>query len=333
MTTIRKKLEDAEMKNLSLFAAKSKDAIRTKHEAPCKFRTFFQRDRDRIIHSKAFRRLKHKTQVYISPSDHYRTRMTHSLEVSQISRTVARGLNLNEDLTEAIALGHDVGHTPFGHTGEDSLRDLIGHFKHNEQSLRIVEYLEKNGHGLNLTLEVKDGILNHTGDIDPFTLEGNIVKISDRIAYLCHDYDDGIRANMISINDIPAKITAVLGTSPSEMITVMVSDMIINSQDTNKIIMSPHVKEAMDTFREFMFAKIYVSPVLEPNRKKAHYIISKLYEYYLENPKKLPQEFLDREELWGLQLTVTDYIAGLTDSYAIKLFEDLFIPKTWGIPT
>ncbi|MDL2281092.1 deoxyguanosinetriphosphate triphosphohydrolase [Selenomonadales bacterium OttesenSCG-928-I06] len=333
MTTIRKKLEDAEVKNLSIFAAKSKDAIRTHHEVPCKFRTFFQRDRDRIIHSKSFRRLKHKTQVYISPTDHYRTRITHSLEVSQIARTIARGLNLNEDLTEAIALGHDVGHTPFGHTGEDTLRELVGHFNHNEQSLRIVEFLDRNGRGLNLTLEVKDGILHHTGDKDPFTLEGNIVKISDRIAYLCHDYDDGLRAHMINLNDIPKKITSVLGSRPSEMITVMVGDIIINSQDSNKIKISKKVENAMNSFRDFMFEKIYFSPILEPNIKKANFIISKLYEYYYKNPGKLPQEFLDREEQWGLQVTVTDYIAGLTDQYAIKLFEELFIPKNWGVPT
>ena len=204
--TVRERLEKQETQFLSAFAAKSIDAQREREEEPCKFRMAFQRDRDRVIHSKAFRRLKHKTQVYISPSDHYRMRMTHSLEVAQISRTIARGLSLNEDLTEAIALGHDVGHTPFGHAGEFAIRDWTGHFEHNEQSLRVVEYLEKNGQGLNLTFEVKDGILNHTGDNKPFTLEGNIVRVGDRIAYLCHDYDDGMRAGMLKSGDLPTLV-------------------------------------------------------------------------------------------------------------------------------
>ena len=207
---IRERIEESRnIRILSSFASKSRDAMRDKDEEICEFRTAFQRDRDRVIHSKAFRRLKHKTQVYISPGDHYRTRMTHSLEVAQIARTIARALLLNEDLTEAIGLGHDVGHTPFGHVGEYALRDIIGHYNHNEQSLRIVEYIERNGKGLNLTLEVKDGILNHTGDNKPFTLEGNIVRIADRIAYLCHDYDDGIRAGMIKVIDLPEKVSKI----------------------------------------------------------------------------------------------------------------------------
>ncbi len=329
---IRERIEEQEFKILSSYAAKSREAVRDHDEPLCDFRTAFQRDRDRVIHSKAFRRLKHKTQVYISPGDHYRMRMTHSLEVAQISRTIARGLRLNEDLTEAIALGHDVGHTPFGHAGEYALRDLIGRYHHNEQSLRVVEHLERNGQGLNLTAEVRDGILNHTGENKPFTLEGNIVCYGDRIAYLCHDYDDGIRAGMLKPVDLPAKVSKVLGSNPSSMITVMVSDIITESDGKNEIIMSGRVKDAMNEFRSFMFSRIYRSDALEPDRKKAMYVISKLFESYMSAPGNLPQEFLEREERWGLQTIVVDYIAGLTDLYAIKQFEKLFIPATWGIP-
>ena len=329
---IRERIEEQEFKILSSYAAKSREAVRDHEEPLCDFRTAFQRDRDRVIHSKAFRRLKHKTQVYISPGDHYRMRMTHSLEVAQISRTIARGLRLNEDLTEAIALGHDVGHTPFGHAGEYALRDLIGRYHHNEQSLRVVEHLERNGQGLNLTAEVRDGILNHTGENKPFTLEGNIVCYGDRIAYLCHDYDDGIRAGMLKPVDLPAKVSKVLGSNPSSMITVMVSDIITESDGKNEIIMSGRVKDAMNEFRSFMFSRIYRSDALEPDRKKAMYVISKLFESYMSAPGNLPQEFLEREERWGLQTIVVDYIAGLTDLYAIKQFEKFFIPATWGIP-
>ncbi|HMM20221.1 MAG TPA: deoxyguanosinetriphosphate triphosphohydrolase [Selenomonadales bacterium] len=325
---IRERLEEQEWKILSPLAAKSRDAVREKEEAACDFRTAFQRDRDRVIHSKAFRRLKHKTQVYISPGDHYRMRMTHSLEVAQISRTIARGLMLNEDLTEAIALAHDVGHTPFGHAGEYALREVLGHYAHNEQSLRVVEYIERNGEGLNLTLEVKDGIINHTGPNRPFTLEGSIVRLGDRIAYLCHDYDDGIRAGMLKPTDLPAEVTCVLGTNPSDMITVMVADMIGQSENKSEIRLSPQVVKAMDEFREFMFAAIYNSRRLDEERRKAKYVIHKLYDYFMAHPGTLPQEFLDREDRWGLQTTVVDYIAGLTDQFAIHLFEKHFVPAS-----
>ncbi|WP_378953805.1 deoxyguanosinetriphosphate triphosphohydrolase [Pelosinus sp. sgz500959] len=327
---IRERIEEQEYKILSSFASKSREAVRDKEEDSCEFRTAFQRDRDRIIHSKAFRRLKHKTQVYISPGDHYRMRMTHSLEVAQISRTIARALLLNEDLTEAIALGHDVGHTPFGHVGEYALREIIGHYNHNEQSLRVVEYIERGGKGLNLSLEVKDGILNHTGENKALTLEGNVVRIGDRIAYLCHDYDDGIRAGMIKVNDLPEKVSKVLGVNPSHMITVMVGDLIKTSEGHSEIKMSPKVKKSMEEFREFMFEKIYHSVALEGDRKKAQYIIRKLYEYFRIHPERLPQEYLEREEQWGLEMTIIDYIAGLTDMYAVNLFEKLFIPSKWG---
>lgn len=328
--TVRDRIEEMEMKVLSPFAAKSQYAVRTKAESPCEFRTAFQRDRDRVIHSKSFRRLKHKTQVYISPGDHYRMRMTHSLEVAQISRTIARGLMLNEDLTEAIALAHDVGHTPFGHSGEFALREIVGRFHHNEQSLRVVEYLEKEGQGLNLTVEVKDGIVNHTGDTLPITLEGCIVRAGDRIAYLCHDYDDGIRAGMLSHTDMPERVRNVFGTKPSSMITAMVADMITESSGRNEIRMSNQIKEAMDEFRQFMFETVYYSKQLEHDRRKAKYVIQKLYEYFLANPDEMPVDYLERKERWGLSTTVIDYIAGLTDQYAIHLFQDLFIPSTWG---
>ena len=328
--TVRERLERQEIQYLSGFAARSQDAVREREEEPCKFRTAFQRDRDRVIHSKAFRRLKHKTQVYITPSDHYRMRMTHSLEVAQISRTIARGLSLNEDLTEAIALGHDVGHTPFGHAGEFAIRDWTGHFNHNEQSLRVVEHLEKNGLGLNLTLEVKDGILNHTGPNLPFTLEGNIVRIGDRIAYLCHDYDDGIRAGMLKPADLPAGVAKVFGIRPSAMITAMVSDMIECSAEKNKIQMCPTVQQAMDEFRTFMFDKLYWSSLLKREREKARYIIIQLLDYFMEHPSALPADFLEREAKWGLQTSVIDYVAGLTDLYAISLFGKFFIPPVWG---
>ena len=330
---VRERVELQEYEVLSPFAVKSREAKRTKDEVGCDFRTAFQRDRDRIIHSKAFRRLKYKTQVYISPGDHYRMRMTHSLEVAQISRTIARGLMLNEDLTEAIALGHDVGHTPFGHAGEYALREIVGHFNHNEQSLRVVEFLEKNGLGLNLTLSVKDGIVNHTGPQAPCTLEGEIVRTGDRIAYLCHDFDDSIRAGMIKQTDLPRMVVKVFGVDTSSMITAMVADMINSSESQNKIIMSAHVLAAMNEFRDFMFEKVYRSPELEVDRKKAKHVIWKLYEYFMTNSNKLPQEFLDRKEIWGLQSTVIDYIAGLTDMFAINLFKEIFIPSTsaWNL--
>jgi len=251
------------------------------------------------------------------------------LEVAQISRTIARALMLNEDLTEAIALGHDVGHTPFGHVGEYALRDIIGHFNHNEQSLRVVQYIEKDGKGLNLTIEVKDGILNHTGENKPLTLEGNIVRIGDRIAYLCHDYDDGIRAGMIKVIDLPEKVANILGNNPSSMITVMVADMITASEGRNEICMSSKVKNAMEEFRDFMFNKIYHSVELEADRKKAKFIVQKLYQYLIVHPEELPLEYLEREEQWGLETTIIDYIAGLTDMYAINLFKNLFIPSKW----
>ena len=324
--TVREFIEQREYENLSVFASKSREATRDIIEEKCEYRTAYQRDRDRIIHSKAFRRLKHKTQVYIAPGDQYRTRMTHSLEVSQISRTIARALLLNEDLTEAIALGHDVGHTPFGHSGEEALRNVIGHFKHNEQSIRVVEFLERNGKGLNLTIAVRNGILNHTGAEDAGSMEGNIVKTADRIAYLCHDFDDGCRAGLLTEKSLPDNIKKIFGNSTSKMITTMVADMINQSTNKSFISMSAEIIKAMNEFRQFMFEKIYHSTNLEEDRMKAAYIVETLYKYFMKNPHKLPREFLEREDSYGLQTTVVDYIAGLTDLYAINLFENIFIP-------
>ncbi|MFA6075994.1 MAG: deoxyguanosinetriphosphate triphosphohydrolase [Negativicutes bacterium] len=326
---IREQSEQNELRSLSGFSAKSITASRVSPETRCDYRTEFQRDRDRIIHSKAFRRLKHKTQVYIAPGDHYRMRMTHSLEVSQIARTIARALLLNEDLVEAIALGHDVGHTPFGHVGEHVLREIAGTFNHNEQSLRVVDTMERGGKGLNLTFEVRDGILNHTGNSTPKTLEGQVVKISDRIAYLCHDFDDSVRAEMLQCGDLPLLVTEILGTAPSKMITVMVSDIINNSIGKADIIQSSQVRQAMDDFRAFMFANVYDSPRLEADRRKARYVIKNLYQYFFEKPELLPEEYVERVQLFGLERTLIDYIAGLTDMYAISLFEQLLVPAKY----
>ncbi len=323
---VRERTEEQEYKNLSPWAAKSREARRKHPIEECAFRTKFQRDRDRILHSKSFRRLKHKTQVYIVAGDHYRTRMTHSLEVSQISRTIARGLQLNEDLAEAISLGHDVGHTPFGHAGESVMDDLTGHFTHNEQSLRVVEYLEQGGQGLNLTFEVKDGIVNHTGPNIPRTLEGRIVRTADRIAYLCHDYDDSLRAGLLAPGDLPQEVYTGLGESTSQMITTMVEDMIVSSEGQGDILQSPRIKGLMDVFREFMFNNIYHSDTLARERWQAAFVLRELYHYFLDNFLELPPEFIGREERWGRQKVVTDYVAGLTDSYAVELFNDIFMP-------
>lgn len=324
--TVREHTEELEYQNLAPQAAKSREARRTKPMRECPLRAKFQRDRDRILHSKSFRRLKHKTQVYIVAGDHYRTRMTHSLEVSQISRTIARALRLNEDLTEAIALGHDVGHTPFGHAGEAVMNELTGHFAHNEQSLRVVEYLERGGEGLNLTTAVKDGIVNHTGKHLPKTLEGRIVRTADRIAYLCHDYDDSLRAGVLKPGDLPPVVYERFGTTTGAMITSMVSDMIENSRDLTDVRPSDDVKEVMDIFRQFMFEHVYHSDVLARERKQAGFVLNQLYEYFHKHFDELPHEFIEREERWGRDQTVTDYVSGLTDSYAVELFMKTFVP-------
>ncbi len=326
MQTIRERTEEMEYRFLSSDAAKSREAKRQGDIDPCPFRTAYQRDRDRILHSKSFRRMKHKTQVYIMSGDHYRTRMTHSLEVAQISRTIARGLRLNEDLVEAISLGHDVGHTPFGHSGEAAMEKLCGHFAHNEQSLRVVDYLERGGVGLNLTDEVRDGIVHHTGKERAKTLEGRIVHHADRIAYLCHDYDDSLRAGLLSPADLPPLVVEALGNAHSAMITGFVSDIITFSEGIHDISFSPAMQEVMKTFREFMFERIYHSPKLAREREQAVFVLKQLFDYFYRHIDQLPREFLEREERWGRMQTVVDYVAGLTDGYAVQLFNDIFMP-------
>lgn len=324
--TIRERIEENERRTLSEFAIKSADSKgRAKFEEKCSLRTDFQRDRDRIIHSKAFRRLKHKTQVFlITGSDHTRTRLTHTLEVAQIARTIARALFLNEDLTEAIALGHDLGHTPFGHAGERSLDKLspIG-FKHNEQSLRVVNILEKKG-GLNLTEEVCDGILCHTGDQMPKTLEGRIIRLADKIAYINHDIDDSIRSGELKDEQIPKKYKDILGKTNSDRINTMIEAIISKSTGKNDIIMDEVVYDAMMGLRKFMFENVYKRPFAIEEEKKAFGIIEKLYNLYTSEP-----DLIDGgESPWGSQtlITVRDYIAGMTDEYAIKMYKKHFIP-------
>jgi dGTPase len=331
---IRQRLEEEEKARLSKFAALSANSKdRERQEQECDLRTAFMRDRDRIIHCKAFRRLKHKTQVFFSPKgDHYRTRLTHTLEVAQISRTIARALKLNEDLTEAIALGHDLGHTPFGHIGEEALTatgKLDKPFNHNEQSLRVVEHLEYGGKGLNLTREVRDGILNHTGGKDPNTLEGKIVKISDRIAYVNHDIDDAIRAKLIEIKDLPKAPIELLGVYPSQRISALVHDMINSSMDKNEIIMSPPVRKALGELRDFLFANIYEESPAKSENEKAINVIQSLFNYFFENPAALPREYFLNDG--HLARAVCDYISGMSDRYALAKFEQLFLPKSWAL--
>ncbi|RNC29871.1 MAG: Deoxyguanosinetriphosphate triphosphohydrolase-like protein [Candidatus Dichloromethanomonas elyunquensis] len=324
---VRERTEQEEYQRLSPFAAKSAEAGRAKEEETCTVRTEFQRDRDRILHSKPFRRLKHKTQVYIAPTgDHYRTRMTHSLEVAQICRTIGRGLRLNEDLIEAIALGHDVGHTPFGHVGEEALSAIIGHFEHNEQSVRIFTVLTGGGSGLNLTEQVLDGILHHTGNGIPKTLEGQVVKTGDRIAYLCHDYDDALRAGLLFRYDLPMIVKEIIGTTTSEMITTMVTDMIRESDGKESVTLSRAVRQAMDEFRSFMFEKVYLCNELREERSKGRLILEILFDYYRHHLDVLPPEYME----WAAgdcERAITDYIAGLTDNYAISTFKHFFIPQ------
>ncbi|MHB8157135.1 MAG: deoxyguanosinetriphosphate triphosphohydrolase [Desulfocucumaceae bacterium] len=296
----------------------------------CSVRTAFQRDRDRIIHSKGFRRLKYKTQVFIIPEgDHFRTRLTHTLEVAQISRTVARALRLNEDLTEAIALGHDLGHTPFGHTGEDALNEVFPPgFKHNEQSLRQVDELE-GWRGLNLTDEVRDGILNHTGDVKPYTLEGQIVKISDRIAYINHDIDDSLRAGILREDQLPEECLKILGFSHRERINNMVLDLIKASREKPAINLSDDIKRATDKLRDFMFKNVYIGSEAKKEEQKARHVVKYLYRYMVDNPEAMTAEYIKRVDSTGVQRVVCDYIAGMTDRYAITQFTKLFVPRAF----
>ncbi|WP_304507795.1 deoxyguanosinetriphosphate triphosphohydrolase [Anaerotignum sp.] len=327
--------EAREEKILGEYAKKSVDTKgRERPEEKCDIRTDFQRDRDRIIHCKSFRRMKHKTQVFISPEgDHYRTRLTHTLEVAQIARSIARALSLNEDLTEAIALGHDLGHTPFGHAGERKLSKLCkthGGFSHNEQSLRVVERLEKNGEGLNLTWEVRDGILNHRTSGNPATMEGKVVQLSDKIAYTNHDIDDAVRAGMLKPENIPEEIVALIGNTSSNRINAMIRDTIGNSAGLNEIRMSMQMRETLMNLREFMFQNVYMSEIAMEEHEKAEKIIEDLYKFYINHPEVMEGEFLqllqDGESLWKV---ACDYIACMTDRFAVAKYMELFIPREW----
>ncbi len=322
--------------NLSRFAVKAAGSKgRAEPEEPCSLRTCFQRDRDRIVHSKSFRRLKHKTQVFIAPEgDHYRTRLTHTLEVSGISRTAARALRLNEDLSEAISLGHDLGHTPFGHIGEDalsrSLEKRTGHgFEHNHQSLRVVRFLENDGKGLNLCREVEDGILNHTGPEFPSTLEGRIVRIADRVAYINHDIDDALRAGIIEPEDLPEKEIALLGGTGSQRIDVMVHDLVESSWEKGEIIQSPLMREAMNNLRSFLYDRVYIGSVASRETERVNRLVENLFSFYLDKPDHLPGHVGDGEN--DLVTRVTDYIAGMTDRYSIRIFKDRFLPSEWDL--
>ncbi|MGN0680422.1 MAG: deoxyguanosinetriphosphate triphosphohydrolase [Candidatus Fimisoma sp.] len=332
----REDLEKRELEFLAPSAAKScQSKGRSVPEEKCAIRTEFQRDRDRIIHSKAFRRLMHKTQVFLAPEgDHFRTRLTHTIEVSQIARTIARGLNLNEDLTEAIALGHDLGHTPFGHNGEEVLNTIHpGGFEHNVQSLRVADVLEMTSSrkGMNLTAEVRDGIVNHTGSRKPFTLEGQVVKISDRVAYINHDIDDAVRSGVISMDDIPRKALETFGYSHAERINNMVTDIIRESDGKDEILQSPLFKDELITLRSFMFSHVYKSSRVkkEEDLAKVEVVIKSLYEYFLKNPDKLPEDLQEIAIADGINEAVKDYIAGMTDRFALNVYTDLFVPKSW----
>lgn len=330
---LREKQEEFEEQFLGPFATKSVNSKgRLRSEEKCDMRTDFQRDRDRIIHCKAFRRMKHKTQVFISPEgDHYRTRLTHTLEVAQIARTLARALSLNEDLTEAIALGHDLGHTPFGHAGEDTLNDIHREgFEHNRQSLRVVDLLENDGHGLNLTWEVRDGILNHRTSCKPSTMEGLVVRLSDKIAYTNHDIDDAIRAGVI--DDIPQEFKEILGNSASSRLNAMIRDTVKNSMGKNDIIMSPDMKEILGDLRRYMFETVYMREYALKEKKKVNNMITTLYNYYLEHIDQMEREFIQLIKNGEFNDTVVcDYIACMTDRFAISTFKKLFIPNAWNI--
>jgi dGTPase len=330
--TIRELYQRTESEMLASYAVRSSESTGRKTAiAECDMRTCFQRDVDRITHCKAFRRLMRKTQVFLSPEgDHYRTRLTHTLEVSRIARTIARALKLNEDLVEAIALSHDLGHTPFGHAGEYALNDVVpGGFFHNEQSVRVVEQIESDGKGLNLSFEVIDGIRFHTGTQYASTSEGRLVKFADRIAYINHDIDDAIRAGILKDDDIPTHLSKILGNNYSIRIDTMVRDVISNSVEGN-ISMSAEIGQAMMELREFMFEAVYKNPIAKGEETKAQDMLKKLYEFFVKNPDKLTDEYLRIADKDGVERAVCDYVAGMTDSYAVNCFERLFVPKGWG---
>ncbi len=334
--TVREELERMEHRHLNPLAAfsdQSKGRPTPEKPRDNDVRTCYQRDTDRIVHSKSFRRLMHKTQVFLQPEgDHYRTRMTHTIEVARIARTITRALGLNEDLAEAIAMGHDLGHTPFGHAGEGALSQCIGKpFRHNEQSLRVVDVLEKDGQGLNLTHEVRHGILGHTGDYLPETLEGLVVRRADQIAYVNHDIDDAIRAGILSDEDIPGDISHILGENHRDRINTLVCDAILTSREAGTVMLSPKVDKALKDLRSFMFENVYRNPVAKGEESKARDMLKRLYEYYYEHPTALPEDFQPQMSFDGLERTVCDYIAGMTDNYAVDKFTEIFIPAGWQV--
>lgn len=334
--TIREQQEQWERERLSPYASLSAQTLgRNREEQSCDIRTSYQRDRDRILHSKAFRRMKHKTQVFLAPEgDHYRTRLTHTLEVAQIARTIARALQLNEDLTEAIALGHDLGHTPFGHAGEAVLNKLCENgFSHCQQSVRVVEILEKKGKGLNLTWEVRNGILNHQTSGSPATLEGQIVRLSDKIAYINHDIDDAIRGKILKEEDLPGQCVQTLGGSVKERLNTMIHDVVNNSMDKPEVSMTEDVAQNMVALRSFMFKNVYTNPKAKGEEIKAKKMLHELYFYYMENADRLPEEYicLIMQKNQPKERVVCDYIAGMTDGYSIAAFKEIFVPKSWKL--
>jgi len=328
---VRERTEEIERQVLcerATLAASTKG--REKEEESDQLRTCFQQDRDRIVHSKSFRRLKHKTQVFFSPEgDHYRVRLTHTLEVDQIARTAARALRVNEDLTEAIALGHDLGHTPFGHLGEEALSPFLDRpFRHNEQSLRVVDHLERDGQGLNLTWEVRDGILNHTWSMPlPSTLEGQVARFADRIAYVNHDIDDAIRAGVIEAGDLPTESVEVLGASHGERINALVTDLVEQSEGAAEIGLSPPVQGALERLRDFLFERVYLRSEARAEQQKAVELVRSLFAYYLDHPEGVPAEYLSTPG--DLPTRIADYIAGMTDRFALRTYEQLFLPQGW----
>ena len=324
---VREYTEGLEQKNLMPWACKSAASHRLSEEPQDDLRTAFQRDRDRIIHSKAFRSLKHKTQVYLSPGDHYRTRLTHSMEVSQISRTIGRALRLNEDMIEAAALGHDLGHTPFGHAGERAINKYTGHFTHNEQSIRVVTYYGRQGRGLNLTAEVQDAILCHTGEKLPGTLEGAIVRRCDRICYLCSDLDDSIRVGLAGPDKLPGIVAMRLGTQPSQILDILVHNIVECSAGKDKIILDSYYDEAVEEFRDFMFAYVYECPALEKEHQKAEHVIMSLLDMYEKEPQLLPEDVQLNFDRFGKMTAIVDYVAGLADLSAVRMFNQHFVPK------
>lgn len=319
---------------LSPYACRSEDTRgRARAEEPCNMRTDFQRDRDRIIYSKAFLRLKNKTQVFFSPEgDHFRTRMTHTIDVSQIARSIARSLALNEDLAEAIALGHDLGHTPFGHAGERVLSSLSPEgFSHNVQSLRVVDVLEKDGRGLNLTFEVRDGILNHKKSGHPATLEGKAVSLADRIAYVNHDIEDAIRAGIIREEDLPARDVKVLGHSSRDRINCMITSIYENSAGIGDVKMGEREAQALEHLRAFMFEKVYITPASMKEEERAKRMLSAVYEYFYKNVDKLPTFYRKLTEAWPLEQVLCDYLSSMTDKFAVAVFNNLFVPRSWAL--